>query len=963
MRRLVHAVVIARRRGDRLIQTLEALTGQTKRPDTITVVDLTGDDSSEELFREQLGRDSTVTLLSARPAMGWAEALNLARTNLPDDGWMWVLRDDTTPDPAALKALHSAVDGAPSVVMAGPKQRMADQPGWLREFGETITQWGERQAIVDRELDQGQYDRMSDVLAVGDAGILIQLGALDSLAGADPGLDPLDAPLDLGIRARLAGHRVLVVADAIVYVEKGPADWRVGRDLGPTAVYRLDRAAWLYRRFAYSPWWALVPLVILAIPQSLLRQAWQFALKRPDRAIADGVATLQALWKIPQAIVAKMRLGQSKTVSWAAIRPLRMSPGQHRRRRQLLAEARFARAEDSAQALTRPSFWPAGAWLILALAILGGLIAGPLVGARAIVGGGLLPLSSTLDALWSSVRWLQPGAVDGIWGTLLTPADPAALVLALLGSLTWWSPSLAMVGLWFSAPLIAGLVAWWAGSQFLQRSLATTVFAVMWVVQPTFFFALTEGRWQAVIVHIALPWLLATALTAHTSWQRAAAGGFATALVTAVAPVLWPAIIVGWLVVILGQGWRQPVRALFGTLPLALVPALVWWLPRLSAPGDIALIQGLGRFLADPGIAQASGDSPGSQWWWYLLGWPVTPPTLDLLGMRVDLGVLAIAAAIPLGLVALAVFATSRSTAQVVLGALVGLGLVTAVVSPLISQGYLDNEPVGVWPGSGVALIVLGLAAAAAASLDELSPESWQWGKAVTIRRGLSGVLGTVMVVGATLGALPVAGGLWSDDAPVTGRVEARTLPALVAAEARENPQQGTLIITATDEPQRFSARIERGAGATLDQASSLYRLRPTEAGLSATQRAELVASIVQPTSADPQDALARARISFILFRGQPDSQAALTMGQRPYLVTAGETDSSVLWALATPPADSPDPLEPSPSQSTADLLWLVSWALWGILALPTERRPRRRSEEGDEASSLQRVLEEDTDD
>jgi hypothetical protein len=46
-----------------------------------------------------------------------------------------------------------------------------------------------------------------------------------------------------------------------------------------------------------------------------------------------------------------------------------------------------------------------------------------------------------------------------------------------------------------------------------------------------------------------------------------------------------------------------------------------------------------------------------------------------------------------------------------------------------------------------------------------------------------------------------------------------------------------------------------------------------------------------------------------------------------------------------------------------ADLLWLVVWGLWGVLALPTERRPRRTSDEGDEPHSLQKVLEEDTDD
>lgn len=960
MRRRVHAVVIARRRGDRLIQTLEGVRGQTQSPDTTVVVDLTGDASAEEMFREQLGRDSSVSIVKGRPAMGWSEALNAARGTLPDDGWAWVLRDDTTPQADALAHLHSAVDGAPSVVMAGPKQRISDHSGWLREFGETITTWGERQAIVDRELDQGQYDRMSDVMALGDAGLLIQLGVFDALGGADPALDPLDAPLDLGIRARLAGHRVVAVPEAIVFVERGPADWRAGRNLGGATMFRLDRAAWLYRRFAYCAWWALIPLVLLALPGALIRSAWQFGAKRPDLAVSEVVATFSALWRLPQAVVAKMRLGQSKTVSWAAISPLRMSPGDHRRRRQLRSEARYASAEESARALTRPAFWPAGAWLIIGLGALGALISGPLVGARALVGGGLLPLATSIESLWAEVRWLQPYTVGEVWGQQLVPADPAGLVLALLGSLTWWSPSLALVGLWFAAPLLSGLIAWWAGSQFLQRQLATTVFALVWVLQPTFILALTEGRWQAVLLHMALPWLLATMLSAHRSWQRAAAGGFATALVTALAPVLWPAVLFGWLVAILAKGWKAPGRALLGTLPLALIPAVVWWLPRWAAPGEFAVLEGLGRYFADPGVAQ---QGTGSDWWWYLLGWPVTPPTAEIAGVSLPFAPVAIWLAIPLVALALAVLSTRRGDIQVALGVLVAAGLITAVSASGIAQGYLGTELVSVWSGSAVMVIVLGLGAAAAATLDELQPESFAWGSGVLARRVSAGILAAATVVTAAGAIAPLGGGLWAEQALVQARGEARTVPALVAAEARSHPAQGTLVITQGQEPGVFGASIVRGVGNTLERSSSLYRQRPAAADMFTAQRASLVAAIVQPSSADPRSTLHDLHIRFILFRGDANSDAARTMGQRPYFIQSGATETSVLFQVDLGPPATPEQLAPSGSEARADGLWLVTWLLWGVLALPTERTPRRRSEEGDDASSLQRVLDEDTDD
>ncbi|NDH87538.1 MAG: hypothetical protein EBY61_02650, partial [Actinobacteria bacterium] len=216
---------------------------------------------------------------------------------------------------------------------------------------------------------------------------------------------------------------MLAVPRSVVTVEQGPADWKAGKKLGSAQMYRLDRQAWLYRRFAYAPWWALVPIVLLTPVVSVARSAWHFATKRPDFAIADLIATVGALLTLPRAIVAKMRLENSRASGWSAIRPLRMSPTERRRRRQLEAEAKFARAEEKALVLTRPAFWPSGLWLIAALAGFGTLVSGPLIGATALRGGGLLPLGVGIEQLWAEVRWLQPDTVAGVWGDRLIPAD------------------------------------------------------------------------------------------------------------------------------------------------------------------------------------------------------------------------------------------------------------------------------------------------------------------------------------------------------------------------------------------------------------------------------------------------------------------------------------------------------------------------------------------------------------
>lgn len=968
MRRQVHAVVVLRHRSDHLVSTLVGLANQTHSLASTTVVDLTGIPDTEDLVTEHLRDTAPLTYLRNKPQTGWSEAVNQGRLTLLDDsgatvdqGWLWLLRDDTEPAPDALAHLVVAVDGAPSVVVAGPKQRMATDRSVLREFGETMTRWGQRQAIVDRELDQAQYDRMSDVLALGDAGLLVRIDVLDQLGGFDPALDPLDAPLDLGVRARLAGHRVLAVPAAMTYVGSGPADWRAGKNVGGFTLTRLDRAAWLYRRFVYAPWWAVLPLIALALPVSLVRALYFFVTKHPDTAIADLVATLQSLASLPRVLAARVRFARSKKVGWSSISPLRMTPGDRRRRREIASEERFAGLEEKARLRSRPLFWPGGLWMTLGLAALGAIIAGPLLGARALSGGGLLPLSPTLEGVWAGTRWLSPDAVQGMWGERLLPADPGATLFSLLGSLTWWEPSLAVVWLWPAALVLAGLIAWWAGSQILSHSLPTTVMAIAWAIAPTFLVALAEGRPGAVIAHLALPWLVATALTAHDSWQRAAQAGFATAVVVSAAPVLWPAVLIAWLVVIVGTGWRNPLRALLGTLPLVLTPAVIAWVPRFLAPTEGPLLEGLGRWLADPGVGIAYEAAP---WWTMLGGWPTDPTTTVLAGVVPGLstGVI-VALSLPLLALAVAVVSTARGEGMGALGVLVPLGLVTALAAPAIAGGFAGDRLAGVWAGSAISLLWLGVTVAAATTLDALHPMGNLPGTPHRARRALSWSLAFVAVAGVAFAGVGEASRQWTGESPVAPLGDARVVPALVAADAPQHPAQGILVITdrGVDEPLRVG--LLRGAGPRLDDTSSLYRQRVVTGGELDATLAKITASLVQETSDNPTEALAALGIRFVWFQGETTSPRAQAISRNPILLPASEGDNQVLWQVADQGQTLSQAVQPSPAQRQWDIWWFVVAALWGILALPTERRPRHQSEASREDETLTSVLEEPDDD
>src|SRR5690606_12504382 len=99
----------------------------------------------------------------------------------------------------------------------GAKQVDWDEPDRLISVGVGATFDGQRfTGIEDGEIDQGQHDGREDVYAVGTAGMLIDATLGRALRGPDPALGPFLDGRALSRRARLAGHRVVVLPRAVV---------------------------------------------------------------------------------------------------------------------------------------------------------------------------------------------------------------------------------------------------------------------------------------------------------------------------------------------------------------------------------------------------------------------------------------------------------------------------------------------------------------------------------------------------------------------------------------------------------------------------------------------------------------------------------------------------------------------------------------------------------------------------
>lgn len=934
----VHAILVVRPDGRtpaayHLRRTLAALSEQTRQVDVLTIVLCGGDETLAELARSSAA-ESVVT---APGSTGFATAVSLVTPRVDGDA-VWLLAQDTAPEREALTRLAGALELSPSAALAAPKLVRWDDRSEIVSLGVSMTALGRSVGLADGELDQGQHDGRDDVLGADVRGMLVRADAWRELGGLDEALHGADEGLDLGVRAHLAGARVAMAPAALVATA---GDGVAGLPTPLTGQRRrriayAQRVAQLHRRLVYAPAVAVVLHWLAILPLALWRTVVDLVRKEPGSILPEWGAAAVAMVRPAAVARSRRRLAAIKRTSWAQLAPLRVSSSEMRER---FGEDPVEPVAGASRRADLRFFAGGGAWLVLAALLLSiaaftALLAWPVLG-----GGALQPLRSSVALLWSDAVFGQRAlGLDTIG-----PADPFAAVMAVLGSLSPWEPSRAIVVLWVLALPLAALGGWFAASRVTERSVLRLTVGTLWALSPALLIALTQGRPGAVLAHLLLPWLFLAGSVAHRSWAGAGTTSLLLAAVLAVAPVLAPALVVLWaasiaLAVVLRAG-RGVARLVWTVIPtLTLFGPLIWSAIRRGQ---------LWGLLSDPGVPwagpQVGPDAAGRA----LLAAGI--PTADLAGWT---GILPEGPvwwvpllAAPIALLALAAPLTQRWAAGIVLLGVTALGMGTAFAAVGIAVSFDQSLSVAIWPGTGLSLAWLGAVGGAVVALDAgLAPRV----------QGLRGLLATVMITAVIVLAYPSLTAMARGVTSLANGPES-TLPAYVAAEGRDDPDVGTIVLT----PQNnggVSAQVVWGGSETLGGQTTLLSTRtdpaPEDQGM-----AELAADLVTSSAENVVADLADRGVAFVLLAPAlaPESDAARTMrlsattslDQRDSLDAVGDTTKGSLWRVTTDLGERP--AVAASVHATAAALGAIQIAVLIaglLLALPTaaSRREARRT-------------------
>ena len=872
MRSTVTAVLVASQGGEWLDETIAGIAAQTRRPNAIIAVNNGGAERvGTQLVSANLGGAEASRVIGIPTNLPFGRAVATALTAVlpgqnPAEEWIWLLTEDSCPEPEALERILSSVQRAQSVAVAGPKLVDWDHPDRIIELGQSLTTTGSRWLLRRQELDQQQYDHLEDVLGVGPVGMLVRRDVWDELGGFDPAFTSYDDALDFCVRTRLAGYRVEVSPESRVrFARSGVAGPHIDRSRGVLrAAHRQARTAHLHRRIAYAPalpaffMWLCLPLLAIA------RVFWALIREQPGNMIGEFVAALTVFFRPKSLLASRKRVKRASRAGWAAVRPLRTDRKTVRTARMIDREAILASQGRVPRELEFVS--KGGLGVLAATAVISIGLTWWAITQTSLFGGGMAPLSP-IGELWHHTR-----TIDGV------PADPFAWVLAVLGSVTFWNPSHALVLVLVIAIPLAALGAWIWAAQITESVAARVIVSIGFALSPVLLGSIASGRITTLILAVVMPWLLLAATRCRESWSWAGTASLLAAVALACAPVLIPVALV-FLVVGVFSSFRGALRV----LSVAIVPLV------LFAPKAIATIFD-GRpldLLADPGIALPY--TPGNNW--HLLlgfpefgldGWARIFESIGLGGAPATLlvGVLML----PIALLALLGIYTGR-IAVTVLHALFGaLGVVTAVGATHLMLSTSGDSAVAVWTGSGLVLYWLALLGLAALGAE-------------TARRAAPAIV-AVALVAAVVAVGPIGVRLATGNVPMSSGD--KRMPALVQIAGEQNPNTRTLVVAAVGE-RAVQAEIVTGEGLELDELRTSEMLADPGAG---EQRiADLIAALASIGGGSVGDALSAEGVNYVLLRSGNDPTAETelqrTLDQHPELASVGTTEQGLLWRVS----------------------------------------------------------------
>jgi GT2 family glycosyltransferase len=620
----VLAILVVRAAEPALRPCLHALASQTYEQFGVLAVDDATDDDTNELLERALGA-SRVIRNDERLGYARSFAVALQQPAVAAADHVLLLHGDAVLDEDAVACLVEATTvqaDAPGIV--GAKVVDLDHPRELRDVGRAVDRFGHAiSPLQPGEIDQGQFDRILDVLAVDGCAMLIdravwqRIGLYDERLGTDD--------VDLCWRARVAGWPVLMTPRA--RVQHGPAHDDVDPDDdAPSPRYVQDRNALTSVLKNYS-----APSLLWVLPLGALLTIIRLLFLCLGRRFEEAYELLAAIgWNITHAggtLRRRRETQRARSVRDHALSRYTASAGLHLPRwfqtaERILEEQREFGEGDAgrpaAQRLRHRTASFVSEHPVVVGAFVGGIVWGfaarALVSPNPLVGAALPSFPQTPGGFFAEL-------VSGYRTTGLGGTDAASPGLAALGGISYLSlvnTTLAQKLIVIVGPVLATVLCYRAVVRRTGKPGAAVVAAATYASSALMLWSISEGRVAQLFLMAVMPPLVermasAFARAEPSDGRLRFAAGLAVTFAVGAAFVPGVALAVGLLAlagIVLAPGRIRGV-ALVAAATVAAAILLFPFLPTMTGDGGLGFWSGIGQL--DPWrlLRFSLGHAPG----------------------------------------------------------------------------------------------------------------------------------------------------------------------------------------------------------------------------------------------------------------------------------------------------------------------------------------------------------------
>lgn len=208
------SIIIPNYNGEKVLyDCLDSLYKQTYKHYEIIVIDDCSQDSSIELIENTFNK---VKIIKNSKNYGFSKTVNEG-IKVSNSEYIALLNSDTKVNKDWLLNMINTINTNNNIGMCASKVLFSNEPNLIDSVGVIVYPDGMSRTKGHLETDNGQYDKIIDILLPSGCSALYRRNIFDTVGMFDEDFVSYCEDTDLGLRIRLAGWKAVFSPDAITY--------------------------------------------------------------------------------------------------------------------------------------------------------------------------------------------------------------------------------------------------------------------------------------------------------------------------------------------------------------------------------------------------------------------------------------------------------------------------------------------------------------------------------------------------------------------------------------------------------------------------------------------------------------------------------------------------------------------------------------------------------------------------